>query len=205
MTVLGAWARVCVDDARALIYGPNLGRLYLVTRDQASDRHLQSVLGLRRYVFHDTLDDPALRIVHDLANLKTVPLPYPSALLRLGYRLIQFLRHLVPFRVAIALIDRLAAYSRRRIVGDSEMPTVSDIGRLVHAIERAIGIADCYPRALITCFLALRCGHHCKLTIGSLVPTRKMHAWCSIDGQLPYEALPEHYLYQPLLVLALSP
>ena len=79
------------------------------------------------------------------------------------------------------------------------------IGRLVHGVESAIGLADCYPRALLTAWLSLSHGLRCELVVGTLAPTRKMHAWCSIHGQLPYEALPEHYLYQPLLIMSLTP
>ena len=43
------------------------------------------------------------------------------------------------------------------------------------------------------------------LIVGVLSPTRKMHAWCEVDGELPYEPMPEHYLYQPLWTLALTP
>jgi hypothetical protein len=83
--------------------------------------------------------------------------------------------------------------------------TVSEIGRLVHAVEQAVGLTDCYPRALLTCYLCLTSGLRCELTVGTLAPTRKLHAWCSTGGALPYEPSPEHYLYRPLLVVALAP
>lgn len=75
---------------------------------------------------------------------------------------------------------------------------------MVHGIEQSLGYSDCYPRALMTLYLCLSSRRDCDLTIGLLAPTRKMHAWCSSEGQLPYEALPEHYMYQPLMVMNFS-
>jgi hypothetical protein len=48
-------------------------------------------------------------------------------------------------------------------------------------------------------------GRGCVLAVGALAPTRKMHAWCSVDGVLPCEPLPEHYLYQVLWTSAVAP
>jgi hypothetical protein len=95
-------------------------------------------------------------------------------------------------RIVCALCVRAPACKR----------TLSDIGRLVFEVERSAGIEDCYPRALLTLYLCLQAGHPCELLVGCLAPTRKMHAWCSSAGTLPYEALPEHYMYQPLYALA---
>jgi hypothetical protein len=194
VTIRGSWTRVFVDRERCLVYGPSLGRLYLLDARQALDRHLQRLLGLRSLTLRDDLPDPALRIVHDLSNLKVEPLVAPPALLRIAYRALHLSRHLVPFRMMAAIVRRAA---RPRQPGPQL--TVSDLGRQVHGIERAVGLADCYPRALITTYLCLKSGRSCELVVGTLAPTRKMHAWCSIDGQLPYEASPEHYMYRPLV------
>jgi hypothetical protein len=200
VAIRGSWARVFVDPERCLVYGPALGRLYLLSASHALEGPMQRVLGLHGFALDDELPDPAERIVHDRSSLNAVePVAAPRSLRSL-YRLLHYSRHLVPFRLAAAGVEFLARRSPARPAGE-----VADIGRQVHAVERATGIADCYPRALLTCYLCLRNGRGCELAIGTLAPTRKMHAWCSTAGQLPYEAMPEHYLYRPLLVLPLSP
>ena len=200
MTVGGSWTRVFVDGERCLVYGPSIGRLYLLAAHEARERHLQRLLGLRPFALRDDLADPVTRIVHDLSNLKAMPLVAASMSLRIAYRLVHRSRQLVPFAVMVAIVGRAA---KRRLSGPQ--PTVSDIGRLVHGIEHAVGLTDCYPRALMTCYLCLKSGRSCELVVGALAPTRMMHAWCSTNGELPYEALPEHYMYRPLLVMTLSP
>jgi hypothetical protein len=200
VTARGSWTRVFVDSERCLVYGPSLGRLYLLDARHALDRNLQRLLGLRSLTLRDDLPDPASRIAHDLSNLKVRPFVVPPDSLRIAYRLLHISRHLLPLRMMAAMVRGAAKRAELRPAA-----TVSDIGRLVHGIERAVGLADCYPRALITTYLCLKSGHSCELVVGTLAPTRKMHAWCSIDGQIPYEASPEHYMYQPLMVVSLAP
>ena len=200
MKIVGRWSRVFVDNQRCLVYGLSLGRLYLLTGPESRQGVLQKLLGLGSMAFHDHLSDPANSIVHDRPGLREMPLlPAPWSL-RIAYCVLHYSRHLVPFVAAVVLL-RSVSGSRR-----TQRPaTVGRIGRLVHAIETAVGFADCYPRALMTSYLCLRSGRPCELTIGTLAPTRKMHAWCSTVGELPYEALPEHYMYRPLLIITLSP
>jgi sugar/nucleoside kinase (ribokinase family) len=81
----------------------------------------------------------------------------------------------------------------------------AEIGATVHAVEDASGAGDCYARALITAFMCLSARRACVLAVGVLAPTRKMHAWCCVEGDLPYEPSPEHYLYQPVWTLSLAP
>ena len=57
----------------------------------------------------------------------------------------------------------------------------------------------------MTAVLALRSGWPADLTLGVLAPTRLMHIWCAVDGILPYEPSPEHYLYTPLVTARLTP
>jgi len=199
VTIGGSWTRVFVDDERCLVYGPRLGRLYLLPARQALERPLQRLLGLRAIDMRDDLSDPAERIVHDLSSLKTTPAIGAPRALRTLYRLLRRSRSVAPFRLMLSMVARAARYA------PSPRPlTVSEIGRLVYAVERATGLADCYPRALLTCYLCLRSGLDCQVAVGTLAPTRKMHAWCSAAGQLPYEASPEHFMYRPLLVLTLA-
>jgi len=68
------------------------------------------------------------------------------------------------------------------------------------AVERSIGISDCYPRALLTAYLCMCARLNCEVTIGILTPTAMMHAWCSTGGSVPYEPDPQHWLYSPLAV-----
>ncbi len=198
-----AWAEVSVDDHLALVYGPRLGRLYLLPTSSSRDPIFRRVVGLADDARLDELADPVARIVHDLPSLADAPRqpipPWPG----LAYRSLSRSRRILPLRAAARLIRRLGAAGLGRIA-PAKLST-SEIGRLVHAVEQQLGRSDCYPRALLTALIAGAAGRPCLLTVGVLAPTRKMHAWCSIDGELPYEPLPEHYLYQPLWRLALSP
>ena len=65
--------------------------------------------------------------------------------------------------------------------------TPAEIGEAVMAIERSIGLSDCYPRAVLTAYLCLRAKLGCRVTVGILVPCCNMHAWCSTEGVIPYE------------------
>jgi hypothetical protein len=199
VAVSGCWTRVFIDRERCFVYGPSLGRLYLLAREQSLERHLQTLLGLGSLILCDEIADPAERIVHNLSTLRsTAPVDVPVSL-RIAYRLLHYSRHAIPLAVIVAFLRWIA---KRRV---DNQPTISDLGRLVYSIERAVGYGDCYPRALLTCYLCLRSGRSCDLAVGTLAPTRKMHAWCSVEGQLPYEASPEHYMYAPLLVMTLTP
>ena len=200
MTICGRWTRVFVDGGRCFVYGTTLGRLYLLNANEATEPHFQRLLGLRSLTLCDDLADPAERIVHNLSNLKAAGVVEAPVSLRIAYHLLNQSRHVVPLRGMARLIRRLAKWSTAR-----KPLTVSEIGHLVHAIEQANKLADCYPRALITSYLCLKNRLGCDLAVGTLAPTRKMHAWCSTEGQLPYEASPEHYMYQPLMVLTLLP
>lgn len=181
------------------MYGPLLGRLYLLSERDSSNRSIQRLLGLKRYRYCASLTDPAIRIVHDRSSAGRLPLLTPPIRLCVAYRLFQHLRSIIPFQLMVRLLCLVA--KRRQVIKEA---TAADIGRLVHSIERKIGFGDCYPRTLLTAYLCVRNRLSCELTVGSLVPTRKMHAWCSTDGLLPYEDLPQHYMYQPLVIVKIS-
>ncbi len=235
MTAGESWCLVPVDDEPSqalidgprsglhLIYGPRLGRLYLLPGERARDRALQRMLGLRAACQRDALADPVERIVCDEAALSEYPLADSSGALRLAYRALHRSRRYLPFRAASALVQQAARRARPRGApaldaidashgaGTANASDASDtadlcrIGRRVRDLEHQLGLADCYPRALVTAYLCLLAGRRCTLTIGVLAPTRKMHAWCSVQASLPYEPLPEHYLYRPLWSNTLAP
>jgi hypothetical protein len=198
-----AWAHVAADERRTLIYGPRIGRLYLVLANEADDRRFQRVIGLTGARRLAALEDPADRIVHDLTTVENGAAALPTSGLCSAYLLMLASRSVVPLRFAARLVRDAARLTRARGTWAGAKP--SDIGRVVHMVERHVGKSDCYPRALLTVFLSLSAARPCTLAVGVLAPTRKMHAWCAIDGDLPYEPLPEHYLYQPLWTIALCP
>lgn len=198
--IAGYWARARVDEERCLVYGPRLGRLYLLAAAETLAEPMQRVLGLHGLVLDDGLADPAGGVLHDRSSLSRFePRPAPRRL-RAFYRFLHHSRRVAPFAVTARLV---AAAARRSAVRNPI--DLTDIARTIHAVEQGTGLADCYPRALLTLYLCLHSGRACQLSIGSLVPTRMMHAWCSTEGQLPYEAMPEHYMYQPLLMLQFDP
>lgn len=199
------------------VYGPRWGRLYLLSGKRAHDGALQQMLGLRGERL-DALTDPVERILCDRAALSPYPSADVGAWLRAGYLTLHHSRRYLAFRRAATLIQRAARRRQGSPVPDLANGMASSfkadvcgarelfhIGRRVRDLEQKLGVADCYPRALITAYLCLLAGRDCVLTIGVLSPSRKMHVWCSTQGLLPYEPLPEHYLYQPLWSMTLVP
>ncbi len=72
-------------------------------------------------------------------------------------------------------------------------------------MEERAGVADCYPRALLTAHLCLRARRNCSIAFGILAPTPDLHAWCVSDGVVPYEPEPRDWWYQPLVVVEIAP
>jgi len=199
-----SWAEIGASDGRTFLYGPRLGRLYLLHPSQASDRTFLSILGLPTLSRQPEVADPIERVTHDRASLGSASADRRQALsLGLAYGLFQLTRRAIPFGSMALLARAVAPLLRGRIIKAGA--TASDIGTLVHAVEAQARSPNCYPRALLTALLAVAAGRSCTLLIGQLAPTRKMHAWCSVERELPYEPSPEHYLYQPLWALTLRP
>ncbi len=188
------WTRVLVDTEQCFIYGPRFGRLYLLSNQQANDSVLLRVIGLRANSLLDSLPDSVAQITYNLSDLKAQRMIAAPTALCITYRLLNYSRHFIPFRLMTIIVSKIASLRK-----PDASSTISSIGNLLHDIEHRVGIADCYPRALMAAYLCLRADLKCELFIGVLSPTRMMHAWCSTNGQLPYEALPEHYMYQPLI------
>lgn len=199
-----AWTEIDAGDGRSFLYGPRLGRLYLLPPAQASDLRLLSAIGLSAAHRQLEVPDPVERVAHDRAGLAHEPAGVrPAFWLRLAYRAFQVTRGALPFQAMALLARALAPLLRGRIIETGA--SVCEIGRLVHAAETRVPDPNCYPRALLTALLAAAAGRRCILLIGLLAPTHKMHAWCSVENELPYEPSPEHYLYQPLWALTLRP
>jgi transglutaminase superfamily protein len=190
------WAPVATGADRWLVYGPRLGRLYLISQEELRDRLFRAVLGLRASDERSRLEDPARGIHFDRTSfIHSTKLSAPNVLARM-YRLFNASRRFASLRVVATRTQANALRVRRR--RGSRCRHAPQIGRAVFNVERTLGFADCYPRALLTLHLAILYGLPCTLAVGVLAPTRKMHAWCTIEDVVPYEALPEHYLYQPL-------
>jgi hypothetical protein len=196
----GYWARAFVDEDRCLVYGPRLGRLYLLSTAESLAAPMQRVLGLHGLTLDDGLADPVDRVLHDRSSLRPYESRPAARRLRLFYRFLHHSRRVAPF----ARVARLVAALGRRRAG-RDLIDLTEIARTIHAVEQDTGLSDCYPRALLTLYLSVGSGRTCQLSIGSLAPTRMMHAWCSTEGQLPYEPTAEHYLYRPVLTLHFGP
>lgn len=198
-----SWAEIGASDGRTFLYGPRLGRLYLLHPAQASDRKLLGLIGLPTVSRQPAVVDPIERVTHDRASLARSTDGRQALSLRMAYGLFQLTRRAIPFAMMALLTRAIAPLFRGRTIRVGA--TASDIGKLVHAVEAGARHPNCYPRALLTALLAIAAGSSCTLLIGLLAPTRKMHAWCSVEHELPYEPSPEHYLYQPLWALTLRP
>jgi Transglutaminase-like superfamily len=186
------WTRLPFGDGRWLVYSPRFGRTYLLDADSAIVGVLPALFGLHSAEYRDSLEDPAGSVVPvDAAHSDAAV----GRLLPLLYAL--FHRHRAVASIARGM--RLAKWLTR-LQPSRRQWGAPEVGRLVLAVERSVGISDCYPRALLTAYLCMLARLRCELTVGILAPTRNMHAWCSIEGSIPYEPEPEHWYYSPLVV-----
>lgn len=200
MAVRGSWTRIYAAKNSYFVYGPRLGRVYLLGERDLEDSVLRWVIGLGSLCHEQHIADPAKRVLYDLTRFKDLPSPSVPVSRRIAYRILSWSRYLLPFRLVVSLLAKLARWRQP----DTTI-SLADIARRIYCIEQTTGIADCYPRALVTAYLSLRSGRDCTLLIGAIVPTRHLHAWCSTEGLVPYEAMPEHYMYQPLIRWNLAP
>ena len=200
------WSYVPAGDGRCFVFSPRFGATYLLSPELQQHQLLLFLLGLRSRNQLKQIKDPAAAV--DLVGAFEKPLAMsspkisdesiadrPSWLLRKLY--VWFHGHRKIFSVGrvILLGKLLAALTKNRPAGE-----VSEIGKIILAVEYAAGISDCYPRALLTACLCLQARLNCKITIGILAPTSKLHAWCSTEGVIPYEPVYHHWWYQPLIV-----
>jgi hypothetical protein len=195
------WTRLPFVDGRWLVYSPRFARTYLVPPDLASSSRLPRVFGLSRSSFRDPLADPAETDAAVNVAVTEAGGDPPTDVGRLLPGLYRFFhRHRTVASVSRALLlCRWLAVVRRGPGIDAV-----EIGETVKAVERAVGVSDCYPRALLTAYLCMRARVDCEVTIGILAPTTNLHAWCSSQGTIPYEPRREHWFYQPLVVLRVT-
>ena len=178
-----------------MIYGPRFGRMYLLTNEEVSAPQLRRAVGLANVARVAPLHDPAERVLCDGTEVGE-PLHHVPAWLSLAYRGFDASRRVVPIRQAIRGIHWWALRTRGgSLFKDGD---VESIGQLLCTVESGVSNPNCYPAALLTALLSLAAGRSCSIVIGVLSPTRLMHAWCVVDGVVPYERHPEHFLYQPL-------
>ena len=194
-TITVRWCRIGIEN-RFFVYGPRLGALYLLPAGEAHNNKLIRVLGVRSSDFEQVVADPASVVLHDITAFKAGVIPPAPKFWCYLYRFIHQSRNVVPFGILLRLATNLVSLSP----GKTNFRTQEAIGKLLHAIETKIALRDCYPRAIITACLCSKARLSWQVAIGILSPTRMMHAWCSTNGVLPYEPLPEHYMYQPLIV-----
>lgn len=201
-TMTESWSSIHLRDDRHLLYGPRLGRAYLLPQSRFLDPAFIRLAGLRGACYQEVLPDPVQGIARTLEHSHLAPVEKAPMSRVLGYRCLHLSRHVIPLRLMARMLRRLARLQPPLPPPDCPNTMLADA---LHAIERSLGAGDCYPRALMTMFLSIRLRRACTLVLGALTPTRKMHVWCVVDGVLPYEPLPEHYLYQPLWALQLKP
>lgn len=191
------WTRLPSGDGRCLVYSPRFGRTYLLASDLTTGAVLPALLGLRTDAYREHLLDPAVSVgLVDEAGGSDAP---AGRLLRLLYVFFHRHRTVASIQRALLLTSLIARLKPSRGKIDA-----SEVGRLVMTVERAVGVSDCYPRALLTAYLCMTARLRCEVSVGILAPTRKMHAWCSTEGSIPYEPKPVHWWYSPLVVFDVS-
>jgi len=204
------WTYLPLGDRQCLVYSPLFGRTYLLGEELATTSVLPVVFGLRASNRLDLLPDPAASV--GLVGTFEKPLD-PLLGQALGAEretvFCWFLSLLYLFfhkNRTVASIGRTIRLARWlvRLQRSRRRWGALEIGSVVMAVERSVGISDCYPRALLTAYLCLIAGLSCKVTVGILAPTKIMHAWCSTGGVIPYEPARRHWWYSPLVVFDIS-
>jgi hypothetical protein len=199
MALRARWTRLEFAGDRFLVYSAAWGRSYVLESSHRDDSALLRLLGLRPEDRRDHLPDPATSVL-TARELAGAPAAEPSRGDLALYRLLHHSRSVVPLACIARCLTRRAALSTARIEN-----SVVTVGARLDRVERAVGFSDCYPRALLTARLCSQLRLPFQLAIGALIPTRMMHAWCSVDGCVPYEPMPEHWIYQPALILESRP
>jgi hypothetical protein len=186
------WTRQPAPDGRYFVFSPRFGNTYLLSIDLVISKITWILLGLRPSHFRHSLADPAESVALVGGRAASLQVGWFLPLL---YRFFNNQRTIVSIGRAIRLAKWLA-----RLRVDRGHQTVIEIGRAVIAVERSVGVSDCYPRALLTAYLCLSARLPCRITIGILAPSRNMHAWCSTGGVIPYEPVRLNWWYSPLAV-----
>jgi hypothetical protein len=187
-----SWTRLPVGNGQWFVYSPRFGRTYLLTAEFTTSAVLPFVIGLNAANRRDILPDPAESVELIGGGEPRAEVGWFPPLL---YRFFHRHRTVASINRTIRVARWLARLRRsRRHWGAPE------VGRVVMAAERSVGISDCYPRALLTAYLCLTAGLSCDVTVGILAPTTNMHAWCSTEGVIPYEPAANHWWYSPLVV-----
>jgi hypothetical protein len=164
------------DGVRSCVYSPLFGRTYLLPFDLAASHALPPLLGLKAVEYRESLADPAERITL-VGSAETIV--RVGWLTRSLYVLFHRHRTLLSINRAMSLSRWLARFGPKHPYWGA-----ADVGNVAMAAERSLGITDCYPRALVTAYLCMTAGLCCEVTVGILLPTAKMHAWCSTDGAI---------------------
>jgi len=191
------WTRLAVDGGRCLVYSPLFGRTYLLENEFSTSRLAPNVFGLSSSNCQDLLLDPAESIAVSGECQSSVTV---SGLLPVLYRFFHEHRAIASISRTIRLAKWFAPLHRNR-----GLLSAVEIGTLVMAVERSVGFSDCYPRTLLTAYLCLITRLNCKVAVGVLSPSKNMHAWCSTNGVIPYEPVPRHWWYSPLVVFDVVP
>jgi Transglutaminase-like superfamily len=189
------------------VHSPRFGSTYLLEADFATSKILMILLGLSAQNYREPLIDPAESValtgtfekplvVPSNNDIEGNTAPADSRFLRYLYLFFHRCRSIVTIGRAVHLVVWLAASQKRK-----PNLTPSEIGVIVMKVEGSLGISECYPRALVTAYLCLTAGLNCQVTVGMLVPTAKMHAWCATGGLIPFEPVFHHWWYSPLVVI----
>ncbi len=190
------WTTLDGGNGRVFLFNPRFGATHLLGGDLVGSRLALAAIGLNKGDFCVNLADPAESVTLTGAFEKELPpaaiKPLETGWLLPGlYLFFHRCRSVVPLRLALRLA-RLVGRGRKTQLNNEQ------IGHLVWAVERRLSLSDCYPRALLTaCVAGIR---PTSITIGILAPTPKLHAWCAVEGAIPYEPVQRHWWYSPLVI-----
>ena len=197
------WCVLEEGGGQRFVYSPRLGVTYCLNQEQVENGALLALLGLRLSRRVDSLEDPVVSVLTggthekkispaELAKWRRAESAALLGVLQRLYRLSHHHRWI--FRPGNAPVW---AWLLSRSLHPQSL-NLDRIARLIAATEYAEGVSDCYPRAILTSVLCTVAGLPSNITIGIMTPTRKLHAWCSSEGQLIYEPTPRYWWFKPL-------
>lgn len=173
------------------VVSPESGELYAVPAERTAllAGRVAAGLGLTRATQRESLP-----VAFTRDDCIPAPADSPRWTTRALRRLIWMALGVLPTAIGLGRTVRLVAWvalRRRR-----PAPLAAVLG-LVKAIEGPRHSEGCLPRALARFGYGLRAGQAVELVVGAFVPTRRTHAWVTLEGRHVGEDPDEVVLYQP--------
>ena len=182
------------------VVSPNTGALYVFPATRFEQPDIQARLGALGL----TSETRRSGIDVDVRRDDALPLPasgtgvFQSAAHRAVWSALSVAPRFMGLFSAVRVISAIALQRLDTLPLETVLETVK-------RVEGAEHRPHCLTRSLMRFGYALRAGHYdVSLAIGSYVPTRRLHAWITIDGLSVGEDPDEVVLHQPCCLFRVS-